>query len=142
MLITDNFTFSIECSADIETSDVMVPALLIQPFVENAFKHGLRHKAGAKNLKINFSQIKEARLLKIEITDNGIGRKRAAEINAGATRKHSSFATAAAKERIEIINGSAAGVEAIVIEDLVDASQNSIGTRVTLSIVSPLKSLE
>lgn len=50
------------------------------PYVENALKHGLLHKKENRKLAISFYSIEDEQLI-CEITDNGVGRKRAKEIN-------------------------------------------------------------
>jgi sensor histidine kinase YesM len=56
--------------------DIKIPTMIIQPFIENAIKHGLHHKIkGLRKIKIEFSQ---ENLFKCVITDNGIGFKAAA----------------------------------------------------------------
>lgn len=52
---------------------VEVPALIVQPFVENAIIHGLLNKQGAdKILNIRFRQVNNQ--LVCEVEDNGVGR--------------------------------------------------------------------
>ena len=57
--------------------------MLLQTYVENAIKHGLRPK-GENGLITILFQI-EGKLLKISVEDNGVGRKRAKELNTGTT---------------------------------------------------------
>ncbi|MGB0367960.1 MAG: tetratricopeptide repeat-containing sensor histidine kinase, partial [Flavobacteriales bacterium] len=61
-------------------NEQQVPAMFIQPFAENAMKHGLFHKKGDKHLTIAFES--KANKLVCTITDNGIGLKAAATIKA------------------------------------------------------------
>ncbi|MFN8311131.1 MAG: histidine kinase [Chitinophagales bacterium] len=78
-----------------------LPALLLQPLVENAIKHGLRHQIGEKLLRINFTKTDEA--LCIQITDNGIGRKASAALQQTGG-SHRSFATEALTNRLRFLN--------------------------------------
>ena len=57
--------------------DFNIPPLLIQPIIENAFKHGLFHKKEDKKLIIKFE--KTGSFLKCTIKDNGIGRLKGPE---------------------------------------------------------------
>ena len=75
--------------------------MVIQPFIENAIKHGLMHKEGNKFLKIEF---KKRAYLECIITDNGIGRKGAKLINENNSfHGHESFSTKTIKKRFELL---------------------------------------
>jgi len=93
----ENFDYQIN-SEGIE--DVQVPPMLIQPFVENAIKHGLLHKEGQKKLTVVF---KKENILTCTIIDNGIGRKKAQEIKARQQKNHESFSVNATSIRFEIM---------------------------------------
>lgn len=82
-------------------SDIKIPSMVIQPFIENAIKHGLMHKEGDKYLKIEF---KQTSYLECIITDNGVGRKAAKIINANNVfHGHESFSTNAIKKRFDLL---------------------------------------
>jgi hypothetical protein len=69
------------CTMDIESINVAeckVPALLLQPFVENAIWHGIGPLKSEGKLQLVFMRIGDT--LQIEIIDNGIGRENAAKI--------------------------------------------------------------
>ena len=74
--------------------------MVIQPFIENAIKHGLLHKSGTKKLNIAFQQ---GEMLCCTITDNGIGRKAAAEIRSKRNNKSRSFSTSAMEKRFALL---------------------------------------
>jgi LytS/YehU family sensor histidine kinase len=77
----DDFVSEIKINFDeYDAEKLQVPSMLLQPYVENAVKHGLLHKKGDKKLDILFS-LKDKKLI-CKITDNGVGRKRTAKINA------------------------------------------------------------
>ena len=65
------YHFNVEDSVDIKS--VMVPALIIQPFIENAIWHGIIPKAGTG--KVNVILEKNDETLFCIIDDNGIGRE-------------------------------------------------------------------
>lgn len=58
---------------EIAEHTVYLPPMLTHPFVENAIRHGLMHKTGARHLDIIF-RTQDKNLL-IQIDDDGIGRK-------------------------------------------------------------------
>lgn len=61
----------VERSIDPEVHDVLVPALLLQPLVENAVHHGIGRRAGAGWIRIEASEV-EGRL-RIAVIDDGAG---------------------------------------------------------------------
>jgi LytS/YehU family sensor histidine kinase len=72
------FDYKISYPKDLDIEVLRVPPLVIQPFTENAIWHGLMHKEDKGQLDIDVSE--ENDYLYIKITDNGIGRKKAAEL--------------------------------------------------------------
>lgn len=110
--------------------DVMIPPLLIQPFVENALVHGLLHKEGEKRLSVSF-HLEDVLICVIE--DNGIGREAARAIRQRQRSDHESFSGKAIHRRFEILGNVFGGQFGYSYEDL---SENGIpsGTRVTLRI--------
>ncbi len=73
----DYFTYEIITGPETDLEDIEIPPMLIQPFVENSVKHGLIHSGDpVKTLTIEIRKVKGG--CKIEIRDNGIGRKKAA----------------------------------------------------------------
>jgi len=113
--------------------DIMLPPLLIQPFIENALIHGLLHKEGEKNLKITF-ELKE--MLICTIQDNGIGREKAKAIKLRQRSEHESFSGKAIHKRFEILSNVFEGNFGYKYEDLYENNE-AVGTKVILSM--PIK---
>lgn len=133
----DEFEFDI-ILPDEDLTGYGIPSLIIQPFVENAIKHGLMHKSGKKILSINLSRA-DKYYWQFVIEDNGVGREAAAHINNKIKGKHNSFATKAIDNRIMLINKLIDKPISIAIEDLVSNQMMSLGTRVIIQI--PVKEL-
>lgn len=93
--------YELSVGPQIDMDETQIPSMIIQPFIENALKHGLLHKQGEKQLSISFTQ--QGNALICTIDDNGVGRKASAEINA-RKKKHQSFATQATNERLRLLN--------------------------------------
>lgn len=73
----DDFTYDMIADPEIDLEDIQVPPMLIQPYVENSVKHGLVNSENpVKTLTIDISMAEGG--FKIGITDNGIGREKAA----------------------------------------------------------------
>lgn len=123
----------INIAPELDVDQIKIPSMLIQPFIENAFKHGLFHKIdGVKQLTIDF-KLKDQNL-HVTIDDNGIGRAKAEEINKAMKNKHKSFATDANLKRIEIINKHIEEQISIKIKDKYTYQGLADGTCVTLII--------
>lgn len=108
-------------------SDIQIPPMLIQPFIENALVHGLLHKEGQKNLTINFT-LNEKLLCMIE--DNGIGRDKAKQIKQRQGQSHESFSGKAIKKRFEILSKTFNKEFGFYYQDIHEDG----GTRVTINI--------
>jgi sensor histidine kinase YesM len=106
--------------------------MLLQPYIENAVKHGLLHKSGEKILIISFENTNDT--LKISIDDNGIGRKKSAELNAVKNKKHHSFATKAIQNRVDLLNQYTQKNISIAYIDKMAPNDQPAGTTVIFSI--------
>lgn len=134
MLLQSNFESRITIDENVDTTALQIPALLIQPFVENSFKHGLRHKTGKKELHIRVSYFENEHILLISISDNGIGRSASIRINAHTYNVHDSFATGAMEKRIALLNHEKEGLVGVEIIDNFGQDGNPSGTTVNIRI--------
>lgn len=125
-----NFSYSITCEKQLQESDAKIPPLLIQPYVENAILHGLRHKEGGRLLEINLT-IAGDHIICI-VSDNGIGREKAAAMK--QANAHTPVGLRVTENRIAVLNTSTAKKAGVEITDLYDAQQKAIGTKVILTI--------
>jgi two-component sensor histidine kinase len=129
MRFQDGFTYEIKTD-DLNVDNIKIPSMLIQPYVENAVKHGLLHSPGNKKIQLRIHQIQHKLL--VEIDDNGIGRKRAAEIRLQRDKYHEGFSTQANEKRLRLLSHETA----VVVEyiDKYDENGQAIGTVVKLTI--------
>lgn len=127
----DRFDYVIDVEMEI-IQDVQVPKILIQNFVENAMKHGVRHLTARKGL-IKLSASLQGNILSIVIEDNGVGREKARELGSFGTGNGLVMVqkTLDIFEKLEKIKIS------FKIEDLFDEAKQPAGTKVLIEI--PLK---
>jgi hypothetical protein len=131
------FEYKITVSDNIDTAMLKVPPLMIQPYAENAIWHGLMHlpdrQAGKKDrghLEIEIDTKDE--ILFYKITDDGIGRKKAAELKSKSASRQKSMGMRITAERIIMLQQQ--NKTSITITDLVLADGNPGGTEVLIKI--------
>jgi hypothetical protein len=127
----EDFNYSLHLSDQIDPYAVHIPSMILQPFVENALKHGLLHKKGEKKLNLDFELVDQQVICTIQ--DNGIGRVRSKEIQNRASSSHRSFAIAATEKRVELLNAFAQGKYQVEVLDMYENDLAS-GTKVTIKI--------
>jgi hypothetical protein len=122
-----------EVIADEELLDdeVELPALLVQPFVENAVWHGLVEKQGERSLSVRFER--ENGWVLCSITDNGIGRNGQAS-KAKADPQHRSLGMQLTSERLRLLARRMEETASFAVEDLKSGDGSAAGTRVTLRL--------
>ncbi len=123
------FDYSLQVDEGIDTEEMQVPPMLCQPFIENALEHGIKHKTEPGRIDISF--FLQERNLVVQITDNGVGRERAKEIEAARQSTHRSMSTSITTDRLKILNKKTGKGIHFEITDLKDLDGQSAGTRVT-----------
>jgi LytS/YehU family sensor histidine kinase len=131
ILLEDDFEFNLQIDPELEAKRIDIPALFIQPFIENSFKHGLRHKKGMKKLKLSFKLDRNENVVLVCIEDNGVGRKESALINAQSLKTHTSFATQAIEKRMVLLNSGNTEMVQVEIIDLIE-NKSAKGTKVQI----------
>ena len=130
----NRFEYTITVPENMETDFVRIPPMMIQPFVENAIKHGFRDMDGLGKkgmITIEFTEEKEAIIC--TVADNGIGRERSAELNkASKETYHRSTALLVTQERLDKLSEESDKLSLEII-DLYDGDQPS-GTKVIIRI--------
>jgi len=127
------FDYEIEKGDNLEGTDIQLPSMLIQPYVENAIWHGLLQKEEKGKLWVRFKKI-NGHMLQAEIEDNGIGRQRAAELKSKSSVKHKSYGMQISSDRIQIINNLYKLNNSVTIHDLIDEKGEATGTKIILNI--------
>lgn len=128
----DAFDYAIVLDDELDTSDIHIPPLLLQPFVENAIWHGLMHKQERGLLTVTLRA--ESEMLTCIIQDNGVGRQKAGMLKSKSAQKHKSMGLQITAERLNLLTGTGAPGHFFNIEDLYDAAGGPAGTRVVLKI--------
>jgi tetratricopeptide (TPR) repeat protein len=126
------FSYKISVRPEIDVSELNIPPLIIQPYVENAIWHGLMHKKEKGHLDIDI--LEENECLLIRISDNGVGRKKAAEKAGKSATLHKSSGIRITSERISRLKNSDVKEPKVTIHDLVYNDGTAAGTEVIIKI--------
>jgi ligand-binding sensor domain-containing protein len=126
------FDFELDTSG-VESADLHIPPMLLQPFVENAILHGIGPLSGKKGMvRLHFTE--KENLLEVVIADNGIGIEQSQARKAGQdTESRQSVGIAVTRERLELIKQSAGFAEnAVDMRQLVGPDGEVEGTAVVV----------
>lgn len=127
---SDKFDYEIDVDQQIDVDAFQIPPMLLQPYIENAIWHGLRYKEEKGLLKIELSQLTND-MVEIRIEDNGIGRKKSAELKTTNQRKQKSKGMGNIQKRIQILNNMYKNRVEVSISDL---NEDKTGTKVSLKL--------
>ena len=142
----NTFDYQIAFTNRVDAGALYIPSLLLQPFCENAIWHGLRHlpvrQAGLADPqsgrqeqgRLDIVLSMDNKVLNCSITDNGIGRQKAAEIKSKSAEEKKSMGLKITTERLILLNRDKKLHTFYEIEDVEDESGNSNGTKVILKI--------
>jgi len=125
---SDNkFGYNIDTSKDVDM-DTIIPKMLIHTFVENSIKHGIRHLENKGHLSISITNSETD--IKVEIHDNGIGRKKAAEYSKYSTGRGLKILD----QMIAFYKDEKKVKINYEITDLYNSKQEAVGTKVRIMI--------
>jgi sensor histidine kinase YesM len=125
---SNEFNWQVKVDDAESISDVKLPPLLLQPYVENAIIHGLMPKEGDKTLLIHL--YKSNNELHCVIDDNGIGRGNKLAVTDGHISRGQKLTTDMLATMKQLLHTDAQ----ISITDKKDAQNNPVGTTVDLII--------
>ncbi len=126
------FEYKISVDDEVDTTVLKVPPLIIQPYIENAIWHGLMHKKEKGHLAIELYQQEE--ILFCKIIDDGIGRKKAAELKSKSASMNKSMGMRITADRIAMLQQQKQKGTSISITDLALPDGNPGGTEVLIKI--------
>ncbi|WCO01746.1 ligand-binding sensor domain-containing protein [Psychroserpens ponticola] len=101
LMAEESFEYDIILNTDLDVEEILIPPMLIQPFVENAIRHGILKGPRKGKLKVQFDTTDE--ILKVAIEDNGIGIYNSQQQK--PKTDHQSMALKVTRERLESISG-------------------------------------
>ena len=121
------FKFTLDLDENLTDLDILIPPMLIQPFVENAIEHGF--KKDFENAKISIEIMFKDNVLTCIIKDNGIG------LNASVPKTNpnkKSLSTKITSERLKIFSKEYKVESGVIIQDR--SIFNEKGTQIELTL--------
>ena len=117
----------------LKKGDYRVPSLLIQPYVENAIVHGVG-LSSRKDLYVQVTAFLLGDAIHYIISDNGIGRRKAGEVNQLNRPNHRSVGLSITEDRIHIFSRQQHSEGSVLITDLAEEDGEPSGTKVEVII--------
>lgn len=102
MRFSEKFDYTITVDEHLDSDTTYVPNMVLQPHLENAIWHGLRYRNEKGLLLLNFTL--ERDLVKVSISDNGIGITKSRELKTDNQKMHESRGITNTKERIALLS--------------------------------------
>jgi hypothetical protein len=131
----EKMDYSIDVAPGIVKNSCYIPPMLIQPYVENSIRHGLRHRAAGEGyirVKVLQDLTVEGAGLMVIVEDNGIGREMSERYKTSEHIEYQSRGMTLTAERIRMINAVYGGDIRVQVFDLEDVSGQATGTRVVM----------
>ncbi|MGC4101338.1 sensor histidine kinase [Ferruginibacter sp.] len=133
MRFGDSFEYNITIDPAVNADQTELPALLLQPYVENCLRHGIRYKKeGTGKVDILFSV--KGTCLYCAIRDNGIGREKAAEYKSKQHIEYQSKGMSLTSKRIELLNTVNDNKINVAVTDMLNDDGSAAGTLVEINI--------
>ena len=127
LLFKQPYTYKIIIKENVDVSDIRLPPLILQPYLENAIIYGLLNKRGEVWLKLIIEEDQES--IKCIVDDNGIGMENSMKVK----KYHQGIGRKLSKERIELFNEVHGTCWQINTIEKKDKLNNSMGTRIELT---------
>lgn len=128
----DKFEFRLDVDESVEADSLLIPSMILQPYLENAIKHGISHLKERGFISVYIT--KEDYSITISIEDNGVGRKASASYNSKNVREHVSYGSIITADRIKAYNIANNTAIRTKVTDLIAADGSAAGTQVLLII--------
>jgi LytS/YehU family sensor histidine kinase len=121
---------SIEKDPMLNMDKRMIPNMMLQPYIENAIWHGLSNKKGERKLQIRIQE--NGSSTEFEIEDNGIGRKKAAELKKLYRQGHHSKGMELLSKRFNLLSKEYGAAIQTTVTDL--GNGETTGTLVKIDV--------
>ncbi len=126
------FSYSVNIDDNIDLKSIQIPALIIQPFIENAIWHGIvpRNTGG----KVSLNVLRKDGVIQVVIDDDGIGREASAQNKSESSLAHQSKGVNLTQTRLELNNLLQQRQAKLETIDKKDETGTATGTKIILTI--------
>ena len=130
MRFDSKFSYHVNIDGTIDLKSISVPALIIQPFIENSIWHGIVPKGSDGNVSLYVSRRNGS--VEIAVDDNGIGRESSQQNKAVSNIGHQSKGVNLTQSRLELDNLLQQRKAKLEIFDKKDDNGKATGTKVII----------
>jgi hypothetical protein len=127
------FTYAIHVSDKLDAGDIIIPPMLIQPYIENAIWHGLMYRkepGGMLTIDVNESD----EVIQVVVRDNGVGRAASESLKSKSALQQKSYGMKITSERMRVVNVAYQINAHAAVNDRVDTDGQVAGTEVVLTL--------
>jgi ligand-binding sensor domain-containing protein len=129
--LEEKFNYEVEVSEELRNEDYYIPPMVLQPFLENSLRHGIRYRKDNEG-RVKIRVYKGYQQIVCVIEDNGVGREQAARNKRANPIEYQSKGMTLTANRIDLINKDRQKKIKVQIEDLFHADGSAAGTRVSV----------
>ncbi|WP_118976764.1 sensor histidine kinase [Taibaiella koreensis] len=132
--LSNTFDYEIEVDPELDQKKIMVPNMVLQPYVENAIKHGLSRVTAHGRLRVRFGLLREQQILECIVEDNGPGIEHVSSNSKSPLRKDRSKGMSITGKRIDTLNELSSQVAPIKlrVRDISNEHTGATGTRISI----------
>lgn len=130
----NRFDYKIDIQTEDDTSEIMIPPMFAQPFIENSLEHGISEMENGL-IEVSFKQ--EGEILRFKVEDNGVGLSKATSLKKAKQDDgddHEPLATKITEDRIDLLKKQLKKNISFIVKDKLSDNQEIIGTEVIFEL--------
>lgn len=131
MRMDNRFEYRIEMEKEVDPFEITLPPMLIQPFLENAVKHGIGPKNTTGQIDLLLSA--DGEFLHVTVRDDGVGIEQSLARKSADYIPESSLGMKITRERLRLLNGDK-GTSKVEAREIKSPGGETLGTEVRFSI--------
>jgi sensor histidine kinase YesM len=131
MRFGDKLTYAVNIEETVDLKSIQVPALIIQPFIENAIWHGIVPRERGGFVRVNVTKVDDN--IEVIVDDDGIGRETSVKNKPTSSLAHQPKGMHLTQSRLDLENRLNEKNAHLLIIDKKDNNGQASGTRVVLT---------